>query len=220
MRGCKFLFVMTIILIIVSGCSRQQSPIDDSAIEEGEIEQLLLGHAQLTDAKISKVSLKYSEIEDFGDYYSFWCEADEKQYEGMAIVSDGEVAKIDLAEIDGEAGFTVHTFSGAIKNKDESKSLFFACSGKINDDNIVKVHVFLTGGVIYEVQINERKTYDIVITDNQPTILTIDAIDINGTVIYSYPPYPPEIVLLAPGGISHSGPGENRQFWPDENSQS
>lgn len=27
-------------------------------------------------------------------------------------------------------------------------------------------------------------------------------------------------LLLAPGGISHSGPGENRQFWPDENSQS
>ena len=27
-------------------------------------------------------------------------------------------------------------------------------------------------------------------------------------------------VVLAPGGISHSGPGENRQFWPDENSQS
>ena len=26
--------------------------------------------------------------------------------------------------------------------------------------------------------------------------------------------------VLAPGGISHSGPGENRQFWPDENSQS
>ena len=29
-----------------------------------------------------------------------------------------------------------------------------------------------------------------------------------------------EMQLLAPGGISHSGPGENRQFWPDENSQS
>ena len=28
------------------------------------------------------------------------------------------------------------------------------------------------------------------------------------------------IPVLAPGGISHSGPGENRQFWPDENSQS
>ena len=27
-------------------------------------------------------------------------------------------------------------------------------------------------------------------------------------------------MMLAPGGISHSGPGENRQFWPDENSQS
>ena len=27
-------------------------------------------------------------------------------------------------------------------------------------------------------------------------------------------------VLLAPGGISHSGPGGNRQLWPDENSQS
>lgn len=27
-------------------------------------------------------------------------------------------------------------------------------------------------------------------------------------------------IVLAPGGISHSGPGENRQFWPDENSQS
>lgn len=26
--------------------------------------------------------------------------------------------------------------------------------------------------------------------------------------------------LLAPGGISHSGPGGNRQLWPDENSQS
>ena len=26
--------------------------------------------------------------------------------------------------------------------------------------------------------------------------------------------------VLAPGGISHSGPGGNRQFWPDENSQS
>ena len=26
------------------------------------------------------------------------------------------------------------------------------------------------------------------------------------------------ILVLAPGGISHSGPGENRQFWPDENS--
>ena len=24
--------------------------------------------------------------------------------------------------------------------------------------------------------------------------------------------------LLAPGGISHSGPGGNRQLWPDENS--
>ena len=27
-------------------------------------------------------------------------------------------------------------------------------------------------------------------------------------------------LLLAPGGISHSGPGGNRQLWPDENSQS
>ena len=27
-------------------------------------------------------------------------------------------------------------------------------------------------------------------------------------------------ILLAPGGISHSGPGGNRQLWPDENSQS
>ena len=26
--------------------------------------------------------------------------------------------------------------------------------------------------------------------------------------------------VLAPGGISHSGPGGNRQLWPDENSQS
>lgn len=25
-------------------------------------------------------------------------------------------------------------------------------------------------------------------------------------------------MVLAPGGISHSGPGGNRQFWPDENS--
>lgn len=25
-------------------------------------------------------------------------------------------------------------------------------------------------------------------------------------------------LVLAPGGISHSGPGGNRQFWPDENS--
>lgn len=32
--------------------------------------------------------------------------------------------------------------------------------------------------------------------------------------------YPELKILLAPGGISHSGPGENRQFWPDENSQS
>ena len=29
-----------------------------------------------------------------------------------------------------------------------------------------------------------------------------------------------DLKLLAPGGISHSGPGENRQLWPDENSQS
>ena len=28
------------------------------------------------------------------------------------------------------------------------------------------------------------------------------------------------VAVLAPGGISHSGPGENRQLWPDENSQS
>ena len=27
-------------------------------------------------------------------------------------------------------------------------------------------------------------------------------------------------MVLAPGGISHSGPGGNRQLWPDENSQS
>ena len=27
-----------------------------------------------------------------------------------------------------------------------------------------------------------------------------------------------DMTLLAPGGISHSGPGGNRQFWPDENS--
>lgn len=26
--------------------------------------------------------------------------------------------------------------------------------------------------------------------------------------------------MLAPGGISHSGPGGNRQLWPDKNSQS
>ena len=31
---------------------------------------------------------------------------------------------------------------------------------------------------------------------------------------------PEDIPLLAPGGISHSGPGGNRQLWPDENSQS
>lgn len=31
---------------------------------------------------------------------------------------------------------------------------------------------------------------------------------------------PDYLFVLAPGGISHSGPGENRQFWPDENSQS
>ena len=29
-----------------------------------------------------------------------------------------------------------------------------------------------------------------------------------------------QAMMLAPGGISHSGPGGNRQFWPDENSQS
>ena len=28
------------------------------------------------------------------------------------------------------------------------------------------------------------------------------------------------LALLAPDGISHSGPGGNRQLWPDENSQS
>ena len=28
------------------------------------------------------------------------------------------------------------------------------------------------------------------------------------------------MMVLAPGGISHSGPGGNRQLWPDENSQS
>ena len=28
------------------------------------------------------------------------------------------------------------------------------------------------------------------------------------------------LLVLAPGGISHSGPGGNRQLWPDENSQS
>lgn len=28
------------------------------------------------------------------------------------------------------------------------------------------------------------------------------------------------ITVLAPGGNSHSGPGGNRQLWPDENSQS
>ena len=30
----------------------------------------------------------------------------------------------------------------------------------------------------------------------------------------------PDDFVLAPGGISHSGPGGNRQLWPDENSQS
>jgi len=30
----------------------------------------------------------------------------------------------------------------------------------------------------------------------------------------------PGVEMLAPGGISHSGPGGNRQFWPEENSQS
>lgn len=33
------------------------------------------------------------------------------------------------------------------------------------------------------------------------------------TVLENFP-------LLAPGGISHSGPGGNRQLWPDKNSQS
>ena len=29
-----------------------------------------------------------------------------------------------------------------------------------------------------------------------------------------------DVGLLAPGEISHFGPGGNRQFWPDENRQS
>lgn len=38
--------------------------------------------------------------------------------------------------------------------------------------------------------------------------------------IYPAPTDSNDDAVLAPGGISHSGPGENRQFWPDENSQS
>ena len=38
--------------------------------------------------------------------------------------------------------------------------------------------------------------------------------DCNGVIWHGF------VTVLAPGGISHSGPGENRQLWPDENSQS
>lgn len=192
MKKNKVLSLVVItFLILMSGCSIHQPSDDDNPLEPSAVEQLLLEKAQMTDTEIAKISLKYSEIEDFGDYYSFNCESEKKRYEGMAIISSDEVKKMDLAEIDAEAAFTVHIFSGSIKNEDDSKSLFFACSGEVHDDSIVKVHVFLTGEVMYEVQIGERKSYDIVIAHNQPTVVKIDAIDENGSVVCSYPPYPP-----------------------------
>lgn len=194
-QKCIFLCAITgifSVLIILSGCSNQATTVSNESNIYDETEQLLLESAQLTDDKISKLSLDYSEIEDFGDYYKFFCESDEKSYEGMAILSDGKVIKIDLAELDTQSAFTVHTFSGAIKNDDESKSLFFACSGTINDNNVKKLHIFLSGRLMYEVQIGDRNTYNIVIADNQPTILKIDALDEKDSVIFSYPPYPPK----------------------------
>ena len=46
---------------------------------------------------------------------------------------------------------------------------------------------------------------------NDASDCSSEAIDysVNKSVIFT---------MLAPGGISHSGPGGNRQFWPDENS--
>lgn len=188
----KFLCVVFSVLIIFSGCSNQATSDSEEPKETSEIEQLLLEKTKLTDEKITKLSLAYSEIKDFGDYYSFLCESDEKTYEGMAIISHGEVIKIDVAEHDADAVFTVHTFSGATGNDDGSKSLFFACSGVINEDDIAKIHVFLSGNLMYEIQIGDRCTYDIVIADNQPTILKIDALDEDDNIIYSFPPYPPD----------------------------
>ena len=179
-------------LIVLSACSNQATTCSSESAIYGEIEQLLFDSAQLTDDNISKISLDYSEIKDFGDYYKFFCESDKKTYEGMAIISDGEVVKIDLAELDTQSVFTVHTFSGSIKNDNESKSLFFACSGTINDSNIEKLHVFFSGGLMYEVQIGDRNTYNIIIADNQPSILKIEALDKNNDVIFLYPPYPPK----------------------------
>ena len=56
---------------------------------------------------------------------------------------------------------------------------------------------------------------DGIVRKQKNTVLTI----MISTVFFDYSGVEVEL-LLAPGGISHSGPGENRQFWPDENSQS
>ena len=178
--------------MIISGCSNPTATNDSATSSYGDTERTLLEKAQLTNENISKISLEYSQIEDFGDYYSFLCEAEGVEYEGMAIISNGEVRKFDLAKVDTKPAFTVHTFSGSIINDDKSKSLFFACSGVINDEKIKKLHVFLSGDIIYEVQLGDMRTYNIMIADRQPTILKIEAIDEKDTIIHSFPSSLPE----------------------------
>ena len=188
----KLKIVMVLFFLIFTfGCSKNAETISSSS-SYTDIEQILLKEAMLFDDKINKISLDYSELEDFGDYYCFFCESNNKKYECMAIIANGKVKKIDLAEIDVKPDFTVHVFSGTIRNDDDSRSLFFACSGTINNKKINKLHIFLSGGLMYEVQVGTRATYNVVITNDQPTILKIDSFDKNDNILSSYPPYPPE----------------------------
>lgn len=178
MKKRNFLIIFLLTVVLAAGMLKYS--FHDEITKKDSIEVALLEKSQETDPNISTLALKYSEIKDFGVYYNFICETNDKIYEGMAIESNDMVQKIDLAEIDSQACFTVHTLSGAIKNKDGSKSLFYACSGKINDNSIEKIHLFFEGGKMYEIRIGKNQFYNVVISDQQPSVIKIEGIDKNG----------------------------------------
>jgi hypothetical protein len=176
--------ILVFVVLISSGCSKNKD--DESSKQTDRIQQILLERARTEVEDIEYVLINYSEDEDYGEYFNFLCKAGNKKYEGVAIICKNKIKVFDLAKIDTEAKFTVHTASGKILNDDKSEVLYFLCSGMVNDNTIKIIHIYLSDNSLREIRIGDNLAYNLVIPNAQYKILKIEALGSNGEIISTY----------------------------------
>ena len=180
--ACLFLLVF-----ILCACHNKYAN-DGPYRNTEDINKIILEFLQNEEnSELFNLSVDYSKILDIGEYYHYIVESSDDKYEGVALIVNGKVSCYDLAKCEMDEDITVHMFSGAVKNEDNTKSLFLTCSGMVNNDKIEKIHAYFSDGSLYEMRIGAFSSYNIVILGQQPSLIKIETFDNNDKLLFIYP---------------------------------